>query len=190
MPTVRTFIAVDLPAEVKTQIGGIIAGLKPLSSSIRWVRPEGLHMTLKFLGEIPQERLPDIFAATEKAALSRTPFSFALAGTGGFPNLRRPRVLWVGVQDGAEHLIGLQEAVEGALVPCGFPPEGRAFSPHLTIGRVRSPQGIQPVLDRFPSISYQSEKITVSSVKVMRSQLQPTGAVYSTLKAFPLELQE
>jgi 2'-5' RNA ligase len=186
MPTVRTFIAVDLPAEVKTQIGGIIAELKPLSSSIRWVRSEGLHMTLKFLGEIPQERLPEIFAATERAALSRTPFSFVLARMGGFPNLRRPRVLWIGVQDGGEHLKGLQVAVEGALVACGFPGERRTFSPHLTIGRVRSPKGLEPVLDRLPSISYQSEEITVSSVQVMRSQLQPTGAVYTTLKAFPM----
>jgi 2'-5' RNA ligase len=190
MPTVRTFIAVDLPREVKQQIGDIGAGLRPLSRSVRWVRPESLHLTLKFLGEISQERLPGIFTALSENLPGRASFDLVLADLGGFPNLRRPRVLWVGVEQGEEQLKGLQEMVEEAMVQCGFDRERRAFSPHLTIGRVKSAQGLEAVLDRLPSISYRSDRIAVSAVKVMRSQLKPTGAEYSALQVFPLEPQD
>jgi 2'-5' RNA ligase len=186
MPDVRTFIAVDLPAEVKADIGGIIGRLRPLSSSIRWVGSAGLHLTLKFLGSVEQERLPEIFAAVERVALTTAPFSFALAKMGGFPDLRRPRVLWIGIREGQEQLIELSEAVENALIPRGFPAERRPFSPPLTIGRVKSPQGLKPVQDRLPAIDYESGRIDVDSIKVMKSQLKPTGAEYSALKIVTL----
>jgi 2'-5' RNA ligase len=153
---------------------------------IRWVRPESLHLTLKFLGEIPQERLADINQAVERGAAGISPFTFVLAELGGFPNLRRPRVLWLGVLRGQELLKKLQGQVEDRLAECGFPKEKRQFSPHLTIGRVKSLRGIQPLLERLPSISFQSEEISVASVKVMRSQLKSSGAEYSELKVISL----
>jgi 2'-5' RNA ligase len=186
MPDVRTFIAVDLPTGVKLQIGDIISPLRPLCRSIRWVRADGLHLTLKFLGQIPEERLPEIFTSLETALSEQPSFHFQLAGMGGFPNLRRPRVLWIGLQAGGEQLQGLSRRVEDALIPRGFPPEKRPFSPHLTIGRVRSPRGIQVVLEKLPRIEYASEPIAADAVKVMKSQLKPTGAEYSTLKVIDL----
>ena len=186
MAEVRTFVGVDLPPAVKTQIRQIMGQLKPLGRMIRWVRPEGMHLTLKFLGEIAEERLAMVYQAVEKGVVGISPFSFALAGLGGFPNLHRPRVIWLGVSQGGESLKKLQDQVENQLAGCGFPKEKRSFSPHLTIGRVKSLQGIQPLLDRISTISYQSEEITVSAVKVMRSQLKPTGAEYSALKVVGL----
>ena len=186
MANVRIFIAVDLSAEVKAQIAGLIAGLSPLSPAVRWVRPEGLHLTLKFLGEIPEARLPEIFASLEKALAGRPSFRFRLAGTGGFPSLRRPRVLWIGLREGREPLQELSGLVEKALVPCGFPPEKRPFSPHLTIGRVKSPHGIQAVLERLPGNDFTSAPIAAEAVKVMKSRLKPTGAEYSALKIIDL----
>jgi len=184
---IRTFIAVDLPGQVKDRIEEIIWPLKPLSRSIRWVRPEGLHLTLKFLGEIPEEQLPAIVTALEEALSGRPSFDFRLSGLGGFPNLRRPRVLWIGVPEGGEPLRTLAGTVEKALFPCGFAPEKRPFSPHLTIGRVRSPRGVEPVLERLPAIDYTSGPITAGAVKVMKSQLKPTGAEYSALKIIDLK---
>jgi 2'-5' RNA ligase len=186
MPMIRTFIAVDLPEEVKDRIEETVAPLRPLSRSIRWVRPEGLHLTLKFLGEIPGEQLDDIFAALETALSGRPPVRFRLSGLGGFPNLRRPRVLWIGVSEGGEPLGELAGIVEKALIPCGFPPEKRPFSAHLTLGRVRSPRGLQAVLDRLPAVEYDSGPITAGAVKVMKSRLKPTGAEYSALKIIEL----
>lgn len=186
MPAIRTFIAVDLSQEFKDRIGEIVSPLRPLSRSIRWVRPAGLHLTLKFLGEIPEERLPAVVTALEEALCERPSFDFRLSGMGGFPNLRRPRVLWIGVPEGHEPLRELAGIVEKALIPCGFPPEKRPFSPHLTIGRVRSPRGLEAVLDRLPHIDFHSGPITAGAVKVMKSQLKPTGAEYSALKVIDL----
>jgi 2'-5' RNA ligase len=186
MPNIRTFIAVDLPAEVKSQIGDTLAPLKPLSRSIRWVRDRGLHLTLKFLGQVPEERLPEIFASVEKALAGHSPFHFRLSGMGGFPNLRRPRVLWIGVPDGHKELLGLAKSVEQALIPCGFPPERRPFFPHLTVGRIKSPQSTRAVLERLPEIDYASVPIAADAVKVMKSDLKPTGAEYSALKIIEL----
>jgi 2'-5' RNA ligase len=131
--------------------------------------------------------LDAVYHAVEQSVAGISPFSFVLAGLGGFPNLHRPRVIWVGVPRGGESLQKLQEQVENHLAACGFPREKRSFSPHLTIGRVKSQGGIQPLLDRLSSISFESEEIPVSAVKVMRSQLKPTGAEYSALKVVDLE---
>jgi 2'-5' RNA ligase len=186
MAEVRTFVAVDISPAVKTQIGQIIGQLRPIGSMIRWVRPEGLHLTLKFLGEISREQLATVYQAVERGMAGISPFSYALAELGGFPNLRRPRVIWIGVPRGKELLRKLQERIEAQLTGCGFPKEKRGFSPHLTIGRVKSLRGIQPLLERLPSIVFESGEIPVTAVKVMRSELKPTGAEYSPLKVIEL----
>ena len=153
---------------------------------IRWVRATGLHLTLKFLGEIPEERLGDIYEAVERAVDGASPFSLVLAGLGGFPDLRKPRVIWLGVLRGGEFLEKLHQRVDAQLALCGFSREKRKFSPHLTIGRVRSLRGIKPLLDRLPGIAFESDEIPVTAVKVIRSQLKPTGAEYSDLKVIGL----
>jgi 2'-5' RNA ligase len=186
MADVRTFVAVDLPPAVKTQIGQLTDGLRSLGSMVRWVRDTSLHLTLKFLGEIPEEQLPKIYGGVERAVSGVSPFSLVLAGLGGFPNLSKPRVIWLGILRGGESLEKLHEAVDAQLAPCGFPREKRKFSPHLTIGRVRSSHGIKTLLDRLPTIAFQSEEIPVAAVKIMRSQLKPTGAEYSALKVIGL----
>jgi 2'-5' RNA ligase len=186
MTEVRTFVAVGFPPAVKAQINQIIQRLRPLGSMVRWVRSEGLHLTLKFLGEIPQEQLATVYQAVERGVAGIAPFAFVLAELGAFPNLRRPRVLWLGVLRGHEPLKKLQEQVEAQLAECGFPKENRQFSPHLTIGRVKSLRGIQPLLERISSVSFHSEEIPVTAVKVMRSQLKPSGAEYSELKVIDL----
>jgi len=186
MAEVRTFVAVDISPAVKAQLGQIIEQLRPLGSMIRWARPGSLHLTLKFLGEISQEQLVMVYQAVEKGVVGISTFSFELAEIGGFPNLRRPRVIWIGVPKGKELLRKLQEQIEAQLAGYGFPKEKRGFSPHLTIGRVKSLRGIQPLLERLASIVFKSGEIPVTAVKVMRSELKPTGAEYSALKVIEL----
>ena len=113
MAEVRTFVAVDISPAVKAQIGQIIGQLRPLGSMIRWVRPEGLHLTLKFLGEISQEQLATVYQAVESGVAGISPFSFTLAEMGAFPNLRRPRVIWIGVPDSRSALVAAKSRSTG-----------------------------------------------------------------------------
>ena len=135
---VRCFVAVELPAEARRCIGGLVAGLREAGvRGLRPVNPDGVHLTLKFLGDVSTSTVGDVAAALEGAAAGARPFDLELRGVGGFPDLRRPRVLWVGVGGDLEALQRLYESVESALAPLGFPPEGRAFTPHLTLARLR-----------------------------------------------------
>ena len=135
---VRAFVAIELSDEARRCVGGLVAGLREAGvRGLRPVNPEGVHLTLKFLGDVSMSQVDAIAAAVEGAAADAQPFDLELRGVGGFPDLRRPRVLWVGVGGDLEALQRLYSAVEAALAPLGFPPEGRAFTPHLTLARLR-----------------------------------------------------
>jgi 2'-5' RNA ligase len=187
MADVRSFVAVDLGAPVKTQLGVLQHELKARTpaGAVRWVPPDAVHLTLKFLGDVPEERVGEIVAALQRVCGPLAPLSFSVAGAGCFPNLRRPNVVWVGVEDPSGALRALQAAVEKALNPLGFPPENRPFKPHLTLGRTqRNAPGedLRAVGERVGALAVGTlGQVDVREILLMRSDLLPGGARYTPL---------
>jgi 2'-5' RNA ligase len=159
-------------------------------ASVKWVNTGSIHLTLKFLGNIATETIPEFTKVLSEAARGITPFHLELGEMGVFPNLRAPRVVWVGLRGETTTLSVLQENIESALIPLGFPPESRAFSPHLTLGRVRekaSPGELRSLGQAVASSKVASmEPFPVDSLSLMRSTLTREGAVYSRLYSVAL----
>lgn len=190
METIRTFIAIVLPEPVIRQLAQVQRNLERQAppESVRWVKSEGIHLTLKFLGDTPVGKLDAIQAALAAVASQASPCAFTVGGLGCFPNARRPRVIWVGIQPVGEELASLQRAVERAMKPLGFPPEGRDFTPHLTLGRVRD--RIPPAdLSRLGALVSSTDIGTLGEVQtrsfaLIQSVLKPSGAEYTPLAEF------
>lgn len=179
----RVFVAIPVPPPLIQRLKSLIGELKPLNGDVKWVRPESIHLTLKFLGNVPAKRLNEIFAAVAAASSGIEPFALVARNLGAFPSLTRPRVFWVGFDDsGREALAHLQARIEQAMVDLGFPEENRPFTPHLTLGRVRSPKNLKPLIETFSRLSFQPVPMPVDRVQVMRSQLRREGAHYTVLK--------
>ena len=138
MDAIRAFIAIELPEAILGELDNIEARLKPQMphDALRWVKADSIHLTLKFLGQVPSDQLDLITSSLRTAAAAHAPFVLEVKGAGCFPNIHRPRVVWVGVQEHDHRLHGLQRAVENAIAPLGYPTEIRDFTPHLTLGRV------------------------------------------------------
>lgn len=183
----RTFIAIDLDDALKKSLGAFIHELRPLAGNVRWVGAPGMHLTLKFLGEITEEQTAGISSVLEGIARRHRPFSFLLRGTGAFPPGRRnPRVFWIGVEP-VPGLVSLQEDIEGEMEKRGFEPEQRTYHPHLTVGRVKS---VAPLDRLVNALQGQRERgfgeMNVRRFAFFRSVLKPSGAEYSILKEFDL----
>ena len=189
---VRVFVAIPLPDEVLGALGDVqrrfSRGIP--DRSVRWVRPEGIHLTLKFLGDTPVDRLPAVEAALGAVTTNAPAFTFAVGGAGCFPNPRRPRVVWVGIDEPKGRLMRLQGAIEEALDSIGFPPEGRAYQPHLTLGRITQSTSRgeaarvgEIVVGAAVAVLGQAR---AAQVNLIRSILKPTGAEYGTLAQFSL----
>ncbi len=176
---VRCFVALEIPAGLRQRLEGLQAELKRRKVPARWVRPEGIHLTLKFLGEIEAARLVAAAEALREAAEGTAAFRLRAGGLGVFPDLRRPRVLWVGVEDDSGSLPPLVRRVEETYARHGFPPEGRSFRPHLTLGRFREPgpgETIAQALGRFGGSAW--GEILAETLVLLRSELLPQGARY------------
>jgi 2'-5' RNA ligase len=183
----RLFVAVNLPAGVRDALWESTASLRRRDHPIRWVRGEGLHVTVKFLGEVAAERERDIVAALERAARGARPFPLTLSGFGAFPSVARPRVVWAGCER-APPLELLQHAVEVETEELGFPVEGRPFHPHVTVGRAKRgarPTAFRNFAERLVSLVFDAE-IQVTSLDLMESTLAPSGARYARRHAVEL----
>lgn len=179
----RLFVALDIGNEVRDGLTAEIRVLKRAHSKVKWVAPDHIHLTLAFLGETPEERLPDIIAALDVVARTAATFSCVVKGLGWFGSERSPRVVWAGVAE-EPALMALQGGVAEALRQIGFTPEDRPFHPHLTVGRVKSSRdalGLAEVLTKRSEVTFGVMK--VDRISVMRSQLSPRGPVYSALHA-------
>jgi 2'-5' RNA ligase len=187
MTTHRTFIAIDLSAELRTGLGEQQDRLRGElgARSVRWVQPQGIHLTLKFLGDTPQGQLVEIQHALARAAAAVDPFTISAGGVGCFPNTRQPRVVWVGLEEATGALLRLRNAVESQVAPLGFPTEKRAFQPHLTLGRVQRDASAGEVRRVGQVVAATAAgwlgEMAVSEVSFIKSDLRPTGAVYTTL---------
>ncbi|MCI0339743.1 MAG: RNA 2',3'-cyclic phosphodiesterase [Planctomycetales bacterium] len=174
----RAFVAVEISDSCRAAVGRFLEKLRPAAGGLRFVPAENLHVTVKFLGDVAAERLPEIVEALRGAAAGRGPIRFGVRGVGGFPNLRAPRVLWIGGMDPEGRLADLAAAVERATEPLGFPPEGRGFTLHVTIARPRDgriPGGLRQALEG-PEPDF-GETLAHRMV-LMESLLDPSGAKY------------
>jgi 2'-5' RNA ligase len=182
---IRCFVAVDLASEVVATVAAVTAELRRAGGDVRWVGEENLHVTLKFLGELSPDRLGAVRAAVGAAARATAPFAVAAAGLGAFPTPERARVAWVGLEGPA--LGRLAGRVDEALAGAGFPREERAFVPHVTIGRVRSPRGWSRVLAAMrPHWGAAFGVSRITEVLLYRSDLGPAGARYVPLERLAL----
>ncbi len=184
----RTFIAIDLDKEIKEALSALIDKLKKRSQNIRWVRREAMHLTLKFLGEISKERVPEIENILGKVVKNYQPFFLKIKGTGYFPPKKKnPRVLWTGVE-ADEVLTSLQKDLEKELQEIGFPEEKREFHPHLTLGRVKVPSSIQEVMRELEKHQESAfGEMTVHKITFFQSILKPSGAEYNPLSEHQLK---
>lgn len=186
---VRAFVAILLSEEVRAVVAAGIARLQPLARSVRWVSPENLHLTLRFLGERTPEELDLVRDGLSEVVEGAAPFVLSFHGLGAFPGLARPRVFWVGVTTGGEDAKQLHARLDAALARRTIPPDERPFSPHLTIGRARTPTHLPAVQEAIAREGQRGfGELHVGAISLMQSELTPAGPRYTELKAFPFGL--
>ena len=183
----RLFVALEIPAGVKAELETLIARLKPLYRAARWARPEGMHVTLKFIGhEIADSDTEKLAAARAALATvkSAAPVDIQFRGTGFFPDASRPRVIWCGVHASA-NLAPLVLDLENKLAPLGIPPEARPFVPHLTLARFKAPEGLSALAreaEKSAATEFGSSRET--QFHLFESKLNPRGAEYRKIESF------
>ena len=182
--TLRAFVAIELTDEARQHLALLTDGLRhEVTHGIRWIDPHGVHLTLKFLGDLPVDRLDAVIAAMEEAAEGVPPFSLSIHSLGAFPGLAAPRVLWAGVQGDLAPLLKLQTGLEGSLTARGFQKDTRPFAPHITLARVRgklSPTDIQHLAAAMESArAHPRRDLPVHLLSLMESTLTAHGALYA-----------
>ncbi len=185
--TIRTFVAANLDPGLRERLARLQERLKETRADVAWVRPENLHLTLKFLGEVEETALGAVADAIRPVAAGHGPFRLAFAGLGAFPQPRTARVVWIGVGDGSEGLAELHARLQATLEPLGFQREGRPFTSHLTLGRVRGPGRREQLAMAVMSMPAEPlGEMVLDRIDLMRSELRPEGARYSVLHTFAL----
>jgi len=180
--TIRTFIAIELPEKIIYTISKVQEEIKSYGLKIRWVRPENIHLTLKFLGDIKTADTEKVARAVSESATGYPALSLAVKGIGVFPGIKKPRVLWLGISKQLDLLTALQKTLDEKLEAMGFPKEKRPFRGHLTLGRIKSvidPKTLHDVLKEF--IQFESESFFADKIILYKSDLKPNGAVYTKL---------
>jgi len=186
MALIRAFIAVELPEGLKTELTGLKSLLKKTSPPVvKWVDPNSIHITLKFFGEISEDSIDELMLALEESAQGVPLFKLEVSDVGAFPDLRRAQVVWVGVKGEVDKIAQLQQRIESNTEQLGFPRESRVFTPHLTIGRVRNEASLTE-RERLGKILTETKftaltNIETAAVNLMKSQLMPTGAIYTCI---------
>lgn len=186
---IRSFLAIELPEAIRRKIEEVQKDLKLSHADVRWVSPEKIHLTLKFFGSIDESRVDPIVKSIGGPTQTSSPFSLAVRGMGAFPHLKNPRVIWMGLVDEKEILPSFQRELEKELRKIGFESEDRPFHPHLTLGRMKSNQGRDELIGRMEK--YREEQFgdfQVEKVVLLKSDLRPSGPIYTPLKELRLGL--
>jgi RNA 2',3'-cyclic 3'-phosphodiesterase len=184
---IRSFIAVELPEVVKSFLNGICSDLMRCGGDVKWVRPEGMHLTLKFLGNVREELIPAIESRLKSVLAEEAPMDMELRGVGAFPGLGKPRVVWAGLRDRSGRLAPLAARMEETLARLGFEPEKRPFSPHLTLGRVRSQIRSRDLVDAIRTkLDLAGPAFVADRVVFFESILKPSGAEYRPICSYKL----
>ncbi len=184
--TIRSFISIHLPEFIRDSIAGYQSGLRKLGADIRWVRPENLHITLKFLGDIRVDQIDSVVHSMVRAAASESPFILRIGGAGYFPGERNPRIVWLSIDSETPVLTRLADSLNRDLNTLGFPSEKREFKSHLTIGRFRAPGNTDRIVRYTASNGFQSDPFRIDQLFLMRSDLKSSGAEYTVLKKIQL----
>ncbi len=188
----RSFIAINLPEQLKRNISEFLNPFLSIKSDVKWVKPENLHLTIKFLGNVELDKISYIEEILSGVVSRFEPFDIYFSEIGCFPNMNRPRVIWIGIKD-ENSFLKLFKDIEENISKLGFKREGREFSPHLTIGRVKGTKGIEIIREKIRQLGtddrglIKDQKIVVNSISLIRSDLSGAGARYTLLRDFPLE---
>ena len=183
----RTFVAVNLDETLRARLAEAQRLLKESGADVKWTDPRGLHITLKFLGEVEESRIPEIGAAIGKALEGCGPFQLKLRGAGTFPSDAAPRVVWVAAAEGEAPLARMAGRLEEALEPAGFAREKRPFAAHITLGRARSPRGRERLAEGVRALAAEElGEMVVERAALMKSQLTLQGAIYEPVEEFGL----
>lgn len=187
-PLLRVFCAIELPEEVRARAADRIRRLREAVPEARasWERMEKLHITLKFVGEIAPERVEVLSGAATRAVQTIQPFMLTLSGAGAFPPRGIPRILWLGIEDHSGALSQLHSQLEDECAAAGFAREKRSFHPHLTLARIRAPQGARELARLHQEIVFEPIKFDVTNLVVMRSELGPGGSRYTLISRHEL----
>ncbi|KPJ51227.1 hypothetical protein AMJ40_00535 [candidate division TA06 bacterium DG_26] len=181
MEKIRTFIAVELPGDIRGELSALRRELDSPGLAAKWVSPHNIHLTLKFLGSVERSKIAEMETLLEESLREEKEFKFELSGLGAFPSASRPRVLWVGISEGKEELRRIARKIEHVLEKMGFPKEERGFSAHVTLARVKSEGRKGELGEKLERAHYTSHPIVVSRIAIMKSDLTPEGPVYTRL---------
>ena len=185
--SLRTFIAVEISSEVRTRARQLVGKLQETGAKVTWVKPEAMHLTLKFLGDVDLLDVPSVCEAVTTAVADLPPFEIEVHGAGAFPSASRPRTIWLGVSRGNEELVEVHDAIDRALSRLGYRQENRRFRPHLTLGRVRGDRDLSE-LGRL--VTQHADSIggvaSVDEVVVFSSELEAEGPIHEPLAVAPL----
>lgn len=183
----RVFAAIELPDAVRGALENLRGRLRACGARVAWPRPENIHLTLRFFGELDETAVAAAAAHLEAACARAAPIPLVVRGAGAFPNTRRPSVLWAGVVCENDALAALQAETESAAQAVGLPREGRAFHPHITLGRVRSPRDAGRLSRALEDgRDFDAGAFTAAALTLFASELRPEGARYTALQRFPL----
>ncbi len=184
----RTFVAIELTDQVRAQMQDHVRRLREAvqEANPSWSRPENVHLTLKFFGNVPTKKLSLISDAASRAVKDYPWFRIAISGTGVFPKPSRAQVLWIGVDDPSGRLAALQERLEEEFASEGFAKEDRAYRPHLTIARIRKPEGTRRLAETHLQMGFKQTQITVNEFVVFRSELSSKGSRYTAISRHEL----
>lgn len=184
----RTFIAIELPQEIKDTLGRLQAKLKVAGADVKWVEPKNIHLTLKFLGEIDEQAVSRISSSLEEVCRAGKPFTIELSSLGAFPDAASPRIIWIGLKRGNKEVKEIFQNIEKHLAILGIPREEREFSAHITIGRTRSGKNRQELTKLLlaPAQNLSEWQFQVSKITLFKSTLTPRGPIYEVINEFLL----
>lgn len=177
----RLFIATPISSEIEKELSRIISALKSVGGPVKWVAPTNIHLTLKFLGETDKKLVPEINGIIDEIAAKHSAISSGLANLGAFPNYHRPRVFWVGLERGTEELSEVAFELDRALHNLGFAEENRPFKGHLTLGRVKFPNGLEKLSETIKSFNVEKKPLIFDKLILFKSNLTPRGSIYEIL---------
>jgi 2'-5' RNA ligase len=184
---IRAFLAAELPETYRAGLSAVQDYLKQSGADVRWTSVAGIHLTLKFLGDIAEPQVEALAAAASHISGTTPAFTLGVQGVGVFPNVKNPRVIWLGLSDRTDILGKLVQDLEQAFGPLGFPPENRKFTPHLTLGRVRSSRGREALSRSLQAVAIpEFPDFQVEHLVLYQSTLRPQGALYTPLRKIPL----
>ena len=183
---IRTFLAVPLPNEVKGKKNMFFSTIDQSKVQINWIKSQNLHLTLKFIGYTPENMFGEMVSELSEIFKNQKPFSISVKDTGCFPSPERPSALWMGIDGNTNPLKNLVLNIENTMEKLGFPRADKKFYPHITIARIKYPQKLTPDIQIFLKSHYDPIDLTIDRVQFLASELLKTGALYSTIKSFPL----